>query len=150
MPKINKKPFVYMVIRNNEKGFTMYSMLFILLLISIITPLLAYLVKTIDYESDYEEVSIQQFFHIIQNEMIKAVNVEEVTTESITLLMPTGEIASIKKYNDLIRRQVNNQGHEVYVRNIKQINFKQLHYGIEIKLTTMHGDQYKKELIIYE
>lgn len=138
-----------MVTLKNEIGFSFLSMLLMLTIISMTIPLLSILIKTIDYESNYEEISVQQFFHMLQNDIIKTSHID-INQDSLAIYLPNGDIANIEQYKNVLRRQVNNQGHEIYHRGVEAISFHTLPYGVRVILKTTTGEHYEKELIFYE
>ncbi|HLS60614.1 MAG TPA: ComGF family competence protein [Virgibacillus sp.] len=143
------KSFAYMERMNNNAGFTFISLLITLIIISTTLPLLVQLTKTVSYRTNYSELSIHQFYHFLRDDLIEA-TAFQVSEHTLKLRLSNGESASYSMYGRLIRRQVDGQGHEIYVRDVKDIIFTELSYGILAEVTSLEGDVYEKVLIFYE
>lgn len=111
-------------------------------------PLLAYLLKSVNFSSNYDELSIYQFFTFFRNEFIEATEYD-VTSRKITLYLQDGRRAAFELYNNLIVRRVDG-GFEVYLRDVQDIRFIPLSYGVQIIVTSLQGDQYEKTIVFYE
>lgn len=98
--------------------------------------------------SYYEEVSIQQFLFLLQQECNKATTIHSVENQ-IIMIPNSGERISFELYGNLIRRQVNNLGHEIYLREIKSWDIVPVPNGIRITITSLQGEQYEKTIQYY-
>ncbi|MFD2046054.1 competence type IV pilus minor pilin ComGF [Ornithinibacillus salinisoli] len=127
----------------------MYSMLLMVTIITITLPLIIHIIKTVDFESDYDEISVQQFFHLLQNELINIKKID-ISSKRLLLTLQNGDKASIEKYNTLVRRQVNDMGHEIYLRDIQNLQFTPLPNGVRVKVMTLQGELYEKVLFVYD
>lgn len=143
-----RKRFVYTELLNNEKGFTLLTILVMISLMLSTLPLLAYLIKSVSISSNYDDFSIQQFFIYFRNEFIQATHFE-LNNNGVILYFPDGKIASFEKFNDLIIRRIDG-GFEVYLREVKDISFQPLAYGLQTTVTSLQGEQYEKTIIFYE
>lgn len=133
----------------NEKGFTFLSVLLMISIIFLTLPLISFLIKSINYQSNYDAMSVQQFFYFLRDDMIASTDVSSVQSNTISLNHYDGSIVTFEKYEGLIRRQVDGQGHEVYLREVKDVNFKTARNGIHVSITTMQGEQYEKTIRLY-
>lgn len=149
MSKSVKKNFAYTVIKANEKGFTLLSMLMTVALISLTIPLLMSIIYVIPDPMNDETSSIYHFFYFLRDDLLFATNYS-IDNNILFLELPSGEIATIEKYGSLIRRQVDRKGHEIYVRDVKDLIFKHHPYGIRVMITSMQGEIYEKTIVFYE
>src|SRR5690625_6010333 len=98
------KKHAYTVIDNNEKGFSMISMLITITIIFVTLPFFAYLLCDLSYSSHQEFLSVNQFFLFLRDELIESPRVEIVVPQSINNELRNGQIAEISKYNDIVSR----------------------------------------------
>src|SRR5699024_10853196 len=139
----------YTVIDNNEKGFSMISMLITITIIFVTLPFFSYLLSHLSSSSHQEFFSVTQFFLFLRDDLIESPRVEIVDTQSINYELRNGEIAEISKYNDIVRRRVQGKGHEVFLRDVKKLSLKRISNGIQVELTTEQGEIYEKQIILY-
>ncbi|WP_188453664.1 ComGF family competence protein [Virgibacillus oceani] len=142
------KSIVYMGILRNEKGFTFITLLVTITLFFMTLPFIGYISKTVTYSSNYDEISTLQFFHFIRDDVMKATNFY-VDAKGLKLNMKDGTVVSFEQYNNTVRRQVDGQGHEIYLRNVKQFELKPLPFGIHLTITSIQGEIYEKSIIFY-
>lgn len=142
------KPFVYMVIDKGEQGFTLLSMLMVIAILFTTLPLLAYLVNATTYTSNYDEISIQHFFHFLRDEFMLATDYS-VTKSKIVFYDGDGKKVSFERYQNVVLRKVDGLGHDIYLRDVKEINFKGLSYGIQAEIISLEGEAYEKTIIYY-
>ncbi|WP_051681519.1 ComGF family competence protein [Virgibacillus alimentarius] len=151
MLKKEMKKYVYMGFWKNERGFTFLSMLFTITVLLITIPLLAYIISSANYSSNHNEIAVHQFFHFLQNDVIHAASCH-VSNNTVELVLEEDEefvIASIEMYKDLIRRQVDGKGHEIYLRDIREFNLKSLPYGFKVTIVDLQGERYEKTISFY-
>ncbi|WP_010530982.1 ComGF family competence protein [Lentibacillus jeotgali] len=139
---------VYTDIQKNEQGFTFISIFLAVSIIFMTLPFTAYLAKTIDATSNYNQLSVQQFFLFLRDEVIRASDII-VEPTGITLLQPDESRVVLKQYDDLIIRQLEDKGFEVYLRNVRDVEFTSTSYGLQATITTINGDQFEKNIIFY-
>lgn len=154
MLKRLKKQDAFTVIHKNNQGFTLISILLTITILFTTLPLLGYLIKSATYTSNYDELSIQQFFHYLRDDFLIATDYD-VSTNKITLGLENGTQASIESYTNtakdvLIRRRVDGFGHEVYLMNIEAVTFSPISYGVHVIVTSLQGEQYEKTIIFYD
>lgn len=137
-----------MALWRNKQGFTFIHTLAALSILFITLPFIGYLLKAAEYETNYEFLSTQQFFRYMQDEMLEATNVA-VTVDTANLSMPNGDLVAYEKYGSQIRRRVNKQGHEVYLRDIRTVKFSQKKQGVLVKIETAGGHVYEKTIFLY-
>ncbi|HLR41589.1 MAG TPA: ComGF family competence protein [Virgibacillus sp.] len=150
MLKKGKKNYAYMAYRKNEQGFTFFSMLVTITILFTTLPLLGFLLKSVNYSSNYDDVAVHQFFHFLQNDVTDSIGYD-VRDDMITLHVPGEEeaIASIGQYKQLVRRQVDGKGHEIYLRDIKDFTITSLAYGFHVSILSLQGEHYEKTIVFY-
>jgi competence protein ComGF len=137
-----------MEFQKNEHGFTFYSLLFTLAVIIMCIPLYGAIIKTIKDNSYYDEISIQQVFYFIQQDVIQAINYH-VEDKKIYLTLIDGDTVTIEQYGDVVRRQVDGKGHEIYLRDIQDFHVRSLDYGFKLSITSFEGEHYEKTITFY-
>lgn len=131
--------------KTNQGGITYLSILFALSILMMLLPFFPFIYQSIEPKNYQEEISIDQFFRFIQDETELAVRTT-VTPNLLTFYYPDGTKVQISPYQHLIRRQLNGQGYEVLLRNIKTVIFEEVSYGLEIKIQTLSGEYYGKKI----
>ncbi|MBC5637203.1 ComGF family competence protein [Ornithinibacillus sp. BX22] len=135
-----------MALKNSEKGFTLLNQLFSLLILIICIPIQGAILNTLHHQNTYyEELSIQQFFNFIQREVNQSI---ACTTHSnkIVLHLYNDDVVTIELYRQLVRRQLNGKGHEIYLRDIESFQISSLPFGFTIHVTSLKGDHYEKTI----
>ena len=117
--------------------------------IIITLPLLAQVITLITVPSSYDELSMQQFFYFLRDEVSIADDIN-VNQDVLILKLVNGDTITFKKYKDLVIRQVDGKGYDVYLRNVKEINFRRLFYGVHTTITSLEGEQYEKNIVLLE
>lgn len=135
-----------MVLKNSESGFTLLSAMLGIVIIGLILPLIASLYQAAtDIPSYTEEISIQQFFQFLRDDLAKAVSCQ-VKDNKLLMTLSDDTQAKIEQYDTLIRRQVDDKGHETYLRNIHIVTFESLSYGVKTTITSSEGETYVKNI----
>lgn len=142
------KLFAYMDTTNEERGITFISVLFSLAILLTTLPFLFFIFQSLPQKSFEEELSARQFFHFLRNELYASETVTIAPT-SVSLKSKDGSEITIELYGNLIRRQVSGQGHEILVRNIKQVEFQAIAYGFHATVVTKGGETYEKSFSFY-
>ncbi|KKI91456.1 hypothetical protein WQ54_14875 [Bacillus sp. SA1-12] len=60
----------------------------------------------------------------------------------ITFINNEGKLVSVQYYPNMIRRQVNGTGHELFLLKVKTIEFNQVSSGIRLTLISKAGKNY--------
>lgn len=141
-----RKNYVYTVWWKSETGFTIASHLLKLSVILISVPFFIYVLENVKLLALNETLSLQQFFFILQTEVYVAEHIET-NGQMLSLTMPSGETAQIHLYENQIRRRVEEQGHEIYLRNVQGFTIEPLSYGIHVKVTTLKGAIYERTIV---
>lgn len=143
------KHYVILVTLNrDEKGFTFYSKLLTLFIITITLPFLIFILQYVGHPKQYDDMSIQQFF-IFMREEIRTSN--DIYTEDNKLYIKQNgdQYAVIEQRGQIIRRQLRG-GHEVYLRQVKALTIESLTYGIKMSIVTEGEKSYEKIFIFYK
>ena len=148
-----KKPtklFAYTAIHRDEKGFTFISMLLMMTILAVSLPFLAYLTKSATYTTNFDDIAIRQFFQFLRDETIKA-TAYHVDEGTLTLKIDDDDKnVTIERYKDLIRRQVDRKGHEIYLQGVQDLGFTAQDYGFRVTVTSLEGERYEKTIIYYK
>lgn len=135
-----------MALKNNEKGFTLLNQLFSLLILMICIPIQGAILNTLHHQNSYyEELSIQQFFNFIQKEVNQSIAFTT-SSDKIVLHLFNDDVVTIELYRQLVRRQLNGKGHEIYLRDIESFQIRSLPFGFTIHVTSLKGDHYEKTI----
>lgn len=148
MQKKTVNDFVYMAKKSDQSGITYLSILFSLMILLLILPFFGFIYQSAQVNTHAEELAIDQGFRFIQEETEQAVKFT-VSSDSVTFLYEDGTISTINLYQNLIRRQVAGQGHEILLRDIRNISFSAAPYGLHVILTTGSGNKYEKKIYIF-
>ncbi|MGM8213493.1 competence type IV pilus minor pilin ComGF [Virgibacillus sp. W0430] len=140
---------MYTGIQKNELGFTLIHYLFLLTILTISLPLLSSLLQSMPDDSTTDELSIRAFTHFIRDDVIRAIDFE-VNSDVLTLYLYDGKRATVSKYNNVVRRQVNGEGHEVYLIGVKDISFVPHSEGFYMQVVSEQGDKYEKSIQFYQ
>lgn len=110
-------------------------------------PFAVFLSKTVDFTSNYGQLSVQQFYLFARDEIIKS---KDVTIEptKLTLVQHDGSTASLEKHDDMIVRRIDG-GFEIYLRQVEDVRFTSSSYGLRISIKTINGDQFEKNFAYY-
>ncbi|WP_138415807.1 competence type IV pilus minor pilin ComGF [Aquibacillus sediminis] len=136
-----RKHFVYMVM--NERGMTLVTSLFALMILMSTLPFLPLLLDQLEYDTKYDDFSTRQLYHFISSELHNSVDIS-IDQSAIHFEKQDEKTVTIEFYDQVIRRRVDNQGHEIMLRNVKQMAVEPSLFGMRIIITTMEGKKYEK------
>ncbi|WP_424474875.1 competence type IV pilus minor pilin ComGF [Oceanobacillus kimchii] len=140
-----------MVNLQDNRGFSLISHLLMMTIILITLPFTSYMLHFIETPSAKEELSVHQFFQFIRDDVIRSLHAVA-TNDKLVLTVPSDlneQTVTYEQFGNLIRRQVDGKGFEIYLRNIAELYFQPLEFGFQIILTTSSGDQYEKTISFY-
>lgn len=140
--------YVSMVYLKNDKGFIFISLLLSLVTAIITIPLLISVLQMNLIDDMYDHHSVNSFYYLIQNELLIAKDYN-IHSDSLTILSTADEKIKFSKYNNVIRKQVNSRGHEIYLRDVKDFLILPLDFGFKIIIETLKGDIYGKSFSFY-
>lgn len=138
------------VLRNDE-GFTLLDALMSLLVFSIISlsfPIIMKAFVTIKSESvppRYYEWNL--FSESLRSELWGGVNIM-VSPERFSF-EKGGELITYERYQNSIRRKVNDRGHEVVLQSIHSITFSQVPQGVKVEIDFQKGERVESEFYYF-
>lgn len=139
-----RKKYVYP--HFNNSGYTLVNLLFSLIVYMIIVSSLFTMFYILNiqtrHSNDLKAYEWENFIVQMQREL----NVADeliVNGNSIQYKNVLGEIVSIHQYKNLIRRQVDGKGHEIFLLKVKRIQFQKAMTGIDIHIVTEAGKEYE-------
>lgn len=103
--------------------------------------ILTFLVTNSQYDKDLKPYEWELFIIQLQQEMKNSVN-WSVNNNELLFENKQGQLISISKYNQLIRRQVYGMGHEILLMKIGTLNFEQQQTGIKMTVSSQAGKEY--------
>ncbi|WP_222928570.1 ComGF family competence protein [Oceanobacillus piezotolerans] len=131
-----------------EQGFSFITLFVAIAIISMTLPFIGYLINSVHHQSNYEELAVHHFFQLIRDEVIHAKKTL-IQEEKLTLIQEDDSVVSFSLYQDVIRRQLDGRGHEIYLRDVKAFQVTSYTYGVRIKVTNLLGDTYEKTISNY-
>jgi competence protein ComGF len=143
MIKIQMTSMKYVSRRMDEKGFTLIEALLsfsLFCMISLSIPLMMKGFSTIKNDlvpPRYYEWNL--FYESVRNEIRKA-DAIEIMPQHISFVVD-GETILYEKYNQSIRRRVNNRGHEIVLQAVDQFTFASIHEGVHLDLEFEGGEK---------
>src|SRR5690625_7494675 len=90
-----------------------------------------YLLDLSIYQDNHEDISVFHFFHFIQDDLFLTQEYKIVDNQ-LYLTFYDGREVEITKYNDLIRKKVSGQGHEINLRNVNNFIVDNNNTGMKI------------------
>src|SRR5690625_2822578 len=149
MKKKDKRLSACMAIQNNENGTTVVSMLLTLLVIVIILPFIVHFFSYIQPAKISTDLSVQQFYIFLRNDTLLANRVYS-EENKLYFNLTSGEIAKIEQLGNVILRQIDDKGHEIYLRKVDSFTLQPLSYGTKVMIKTEEGVTYEKTIAHYE
>lgn len=134
--------------RKDKNGFTFITTIMMISILALTLPFLSYAIQTVQPASNYDELAMDEFYRFVRDEIIKSQSVY-VIDDTLYLVQEEDDLATISLYYEVIRRQVNGQGHEIYLRDIAAVHFNEQPYSIEMIITDLKGRTYEKTFSIY-
>lgn len=134
--------------KHKEAGFTLISTLISLTMVLISLPLLYQLLFEVKSLKKLE-LTPYKFMMFITDDIHRA-DITLAKNNKLYFYLPSGETAIIEQYNQLIRRKVDNRGHEIYLRDIVLFETKQLESSVSVKIELKDGEQYEKVFKVNE
>ncbi|MFP7493643.1 competence type IV pilus minor pilin ComGF [Terribacillus saccharophilus] len=132
---------------SNEKGFTLLEALItlsiLILILATIPPLFAPLTKSMDTEAS----SVRQALHFITMEVHKGTSVR-VEDDRLLIQNQQGRTAVFEQYKDMIRRRVNEKGHEIYLHHINDLTISSDEFTIVVTVKGKRGATYEKRIAL--
>ncbi|GFZ77658.1 hypothetical protein GCM10010978_19000 [Compostibacillus humi] len=146
--RANRKRFAFMAYPGKEKGFTFISLLCTLSILALTLPFISLSFRTVKAISYEEEFSVHHFFQFLRNEVIESSQLAIENPQSILLIQDDKRI-TIKQHGEVIHRQVDGRGHEVYLMGVRSVRFRPLPYGVHAEIIHTNGEKYEKAIVFY-
>ncbi|MEQ6375920.1 competence type IV pilus minor pilin ComGF [Bacillaceae bacterium S4-13-56] len=131
----------------SEKGFSLIETLLSLMITLIIMTSLPFLYRlffSLDDLNNNQTIEVHQLFEFIYFE-IKGSQKTNITSTQLLITKPSGEIVSIEKYGDIVRRRVNFTGHEPLLYSISNLRFsKPSQHELSVLIVDKKGVSYEK------
>lgn len=133
--------------KNRSKGFVLLQTLLAFSLFLLIISLIPLMVGVVSHknEASIHSMEVQIFFHQLAFEIKQGKNLR-VEGGKISLTNRHGEEVSIEKYQDKVRRRVENSGHDVMLQRVKSINFQLVNHGVFIQIVDSFGNKYEHRI----
>ena len=144
-----KKNFVYPGYLKNEKGFSLLSLLVMMMIVTFTIPFFGYALQSVQIDDDHRDLTVHEFYRFIRDDVIRSYDYEIVNNHTLYLYQDHGQRVTIHRYGNLIRRQVENKGHEIYFRGAKEITFERTIHGFKLILSTEEGVTYERNFKFY-
>ncbi len=135
----------------NNKGYTLIESLLsftIFCMISLCIPLIMNGFSTIKNDlvpPHYYEWNL--FNESLRYELWRGESVE-ITPDKISFMV-NGESISYEKYNQSLRRRVNNRGHEVVLQAVDSFSFASIIQGVHLDLEFVGGERVEGEFFYF-
>ncbi|MFD1066240.1 competence type IV pilus minor pilin ComGF [Oceanobacillus locisalsi] len=151
MPNKKQKQNVFTPFWNNQNGFTLISILVAFTILALTLPFVHYALSTLSFKQTYTEaLSVQQFLIHLHDDVIASTSVHVADNQLHVRFLDrndnTEKTATFSQYNRSIRRQVNRQGHEIYLHDVSDVVFEEQTNAIFLTITTESGDVYEKTI----
>ena len=129
-----------------SRGFTLIETLINLSLIMVIFVVLPTVFSSFSTVPKHD-LSTEKFLIMLNEELNQAYSV---TTHDNKLYLNTHSNRTIvfEQYNDTIRKRVNQQGHEVYTRKVKNLEVNQTDKLIHLTLITLEDVRCEKKYVL--
>mgnify|MGYP001770196346 CR=1 FL=1 len=129
-----------------EKGFTLIEILMSLtvlfIILSLLTPAFHLAVNYTAKRGNFHYFEWLVFIQQVKMELRESKDVRIYGT-TIQFDKWTGERVTYEKYGTIIRRRVNDTGHEIMLQFIQQISYEKEGASIRIRVLTDKGDAYE-------
>lgn len=147
--KEERRKFAYTELWTNSAGFTLIELLITLTIVTMTLPLLSvFFLHFTASPKMKEDVSVQQFFIFLRNDAMTASRVYS-ENNKMFFVLANEEVAKIEQYQQVIRRQVDGKGHEIYLRDITSFSVQDVSFGSKVSVTTTQGETYEKTIAHY-
>ncbi|MDQ0231963.1 competence protein ComGF [Metabacillus malikii] len=125
-------------------SFFVYS-----IIISSLTLIFHFVLTQSHYSNDLKPFEWELFLIQLHRETKDALDVE-VNADELIFYNKEGERVSVHQYGQLVRRQVNGKGHEIYLLNVKKLSFMKVKNGVDVSVVSENNDKYHHTLFYYK
>lgn len=135
----------------SEEAFTLLEILFSFMVFTVmvffISPLFTILLQHNDVQKRLQTMEWEVFCSQIKKEIRMSTKIQ-VVSNHLELTEDTGTI-TYEKYENLLRRRVNNTGHEVMFQNISAVKFTLISSTLNITAWDLNQREYKVNVYPY-
>jgi competence protein ComGF len=128
----------------NNHGFTLVETLFAFsiftLIIFFISPFFQLILNNTDLKERLQIMEWEVFSSQIKKEIRMSQNVEVVAGNLV--LSKDNQTVVYEKYTTLLRRRVNNLGHEILLQNVSEVNFTLINNAISVYVKSLSGREF--------
>jgi competence protein ComGF len=128
----------------NNHGFTLVETLFAFsiftIIIFFISPVFHLILNNTDLKERLQLMEWEVFCSQIKKEIRMSQNAEVVAGNLV--LSKDGQTVIYEKYNTLLRRRVNNSGHEILFQNVSEVNFTLINNAISVYIKSLSGREF--------
>lgn len=140
---VSLKKQIYVNYRN-ERGFTLIDMLFAFsiftIIIFFISPLFEIMLQSNELQKRLQVMEWEVFCSQIKKE-IRMSTKAQVLNNSLVLTEDAGSVV-YEKYDNVLRRRVNNTGHEVLLQNVSEVSFALMPGSIRITVKDLNSSDH--------
>lgn len=133
-----------------NKGFTLIETMLSLFFLSVVVFLFPFIFSFFSPVKN-DKLSMKEvelFYMQISREVHGAKNIR-IDGGKLFIRLQSDEEASYEQYKSVIRRRLQNAGHEVFLQNVHSVNFNLLdHNFISIKVTGKYGEIYERKFTL--
>ena len=128
----------------NDRAFTLIETLFafsiFMVMIFFISPIFQLMLNNRDIKERLQVMEWEVFCSQIKKEIRMSQNVEVIAGNLI--LSKDNETIIYEKYKNVLRRRVDNSGHEVLLQNVSNVVFKRLDHAVKVSVNSVSGETY--------
>lgn len=132
----------------NSLGFTLIEALMALSFLSIVAALVPLFINSLDHAEDTETadpMEVELFFQEIGLEIRESTDITTVYPPRVLYLEKyDGRRVSYERYGWSIRRQVDDQGHQVVLQKIRRFDCQLVGDGVKISIEGRKGETYER------
>ncbi|MFS1517941.1 competence type IV pilus minor pilin ComGF [Bacillus sp. SCS-151] len=141
--------WLYKQIIRTAKGFTLIEVLLSLAIFLLIVAFLPTMISIIhpNYYND-DQINKQEWELFLQQARIELREAIAINVNSNTLYLTTSQQKTIsyEQYKTILRRRVDETGHEVLIQNISSVIFRPVTEGIIIQVIDLSGELYEERI----
>ncbi|AIF66789.1 hypothetical protein GZ22_09140 [Terribacillus saccharophilus] len=130
---------------SNNKGFTLLEAVLALGILMLILASVPPLLDPLTQDTKSEAVSVRQALHFISMEAHKGGSVNT-AKDKLYIQDQQGRTTVFEQYKDMIRRQVDEKGHEIYLHHIEDLKIIQDGSSIVLTVKGKEGSLYEKRI----
>lgn len=139
-----KDGYAYMILKD-KNGFTMIEQIFTLMIILMLLPIVQLLILYVHSPTDKFNVEMNDAANAIFQMVLSGYDVN-VVDNRLRFKNQNNQTVLIEKYNQLIRRRVDGEGHEIISRDIKQLIFSMDKDILSFEITMKNNENIKKQI----